>query len=447
MINNWGQLVILILINLMEIIIFYLLGCKLVNTKILPSDRQVKTITFIVLYGILIGGLAYAVETNNIDGYIFRIVGMIFMMMMLKFISRRIVTDIFLMFVISFLIVLFIQVPFWGVFSVLPLSEVHVSLLIQIFALLTALFLYFKSSLNHLFSLIERKVLLKLILFIITSIALALLFYMNYNYSIYSLFYFLILALLSLIGLSLVLIRLYYYTNKIPPKLHDVTNLMIGAHLTASSTTDIELVRKQLEECMELLRLQNKEIGQLEVKEGQERENILAFIEQKKAGRTEELEIISDINYYEEHKKIPLGIVVYMLGTLLDNAIDYTVAHKLETKPILIDLTVTNDYIKIKVSNPYEYKVTTEFRESFNNGYSTKLSHAHGKDGRGYGLSNLKKVVRKYNGIIYYGSEKQTSGNYLAIIIDIGDFSKLKDVNNDKPFKFKGNTYFLVNMK
>jgi|GEM_PF-4015652 len=64
------------------------------------------------------------------------------------------------------------------------------------------------------------------------------------------------------------------------------------------------------------------------------------------------------------------------------------------------------------------------------------------------GLSNIRKVMRNYEGIIYYGDEYQSDykSNYLTITLDIGYFSPYKDQLLNNFTNFQEGSLFLVKM-
>lgn len=446
---NILHLVLLMVINLMDFLMIYLLGNKLVNEeKVVFTKKSGRNmISFGLIYGILIGGIAYTVLYNNVDLYIFRIITTIALIFVSKLVSKESFLNAFLLYTIIFFIILFIQMPLNILLLSLSLEGFHISITGQIVSLIIIILLCLKVPIHYFYGLVQKNVLLKLILYTTMCIGSILLFSANYTYSISSVFFFLILIVLTMIGLGLVLVRISFYTNVVSKNLHDTSNLINGIHLTAHSTADINEIRKNLDACIELLQLQNSVLDVFEI--NQEKENILHFIQQKKEKQLKSIDIVTQITYIDAHQKVPLSIVIYMLGTLLDNTIEYVQQHQIKNKPIVVELTVMDDTVKIHVSNPYEKEVTDEFRKVFQQGRSNKLSHKGGRDGRGYGLSNLKSIVRKYGGIIYYGSEYhlEYEYTYLTISIEISCYSSYKSQVLVKSTSYGNKTLFLVKMK
>jgi len=424
---------------------FYLLGNKLINAKILFTQKAViKMIAFGLTYGILIGLLAYAVQYNNVNSYIFRFVGTVTLFFVSKTIAKNTYLDSFLLFTITYLIILTFQMPLNFLLTALSLKGFYIDVPGQILSLIITILLFWKISLYSFYSLVKHSIFMKLILYIAICIGYIIMSYANYRKTIVNVYLLIFISLIIAI-LSAEMVRIFSsYRKQISENLHDTKNLIGGIHMTAHSTTDINVIRKNLDECIGLLKLQNSVLDTYEINE--RKENILLFIQQKKEQVKKDLEVITKIEYIDGHEKVPLGIFVYMLGTLLDNAIEYMVQRQVQHKPILIELLIKGDTVEIHVSNPYETEVTEEFKQSFEKGYTTKSSHQRGREERGYGLSNLTRVARKYSGIIYYGSEYLTDYDYryLTITIEISCYSSWKAQEIDKSTSYGDKTLFLV---
>jgi len=109
---------------------------------------------------------------------------------------------------------------------------------------------------------------------------------------------------------------------------------------------------------------------------------------------------------------VPLSAIIYMLGVLLDNAIESGTK-----KEILIHISVAEESLFISVANEYEQKSNDDFEKMFEPRYSTKSS-----PGNGYGLSHLSQIVTGYGGEIglKYDYLEVQNCNYLTLIINIG---------------------------
>jgi len=110
-----------------------------------------------------------------------------------------------------------------------------------------------------------------------------------------------------------------------------------------------------------------------------------------------------------------------MTGVFLDNAIEYTLKHRLQ-QPIFVKVSVWEDAIQISVGNQYQRKESDDIVKMFKKGYSTKASN-----GRGFGLSNLLKIVEDYEGMIVANSEykPEYQCDYLTLTIEINPFTQV----------------------
>lgn len=102
-----------------------------------------------------------------------------------------------------------------------------------------------------------------------------------------------------------------------------------------------------------------------------------------------------------------------IVGNLLDNSIEYLLAHKdlLQKIFFYVENTVDMKGYIFKIGNPYK-KGDTRLEDLFNQGYSTKASA-----GRGYGLYIVRELVEGYNGSI----KAEVSGDVIEFIVEVSD--------------------------
>lgn len=91
-------------------------------------------------------------------------------------------------------------------------------------------------------------------------------------------------------------------------------------------------------------------------------------------------------------KMIPFSDIVELVGNLLDNALESTM--KNANKTIHFEIEEKENEVSFILSNPYEWIEG----ESFNN-YLIDGNSSKGKN-RGFGLTNVNKIVEKYHGFI-----------------------------------------------
>ena len=193
-------------------------------------------------------------------------------------------------------------------------------------------------------------------------------------------------------------------------QLHDIKNLLTSIHLSAYSTSDINVIRDELDKVLEIINIDNNIKN---IKEADYNQNILSHINQKKKNAIHyELLFLTDIEYYEPNAKVSFFVILYMLGVLLDNAIESGTK-----KAIIIKLFVIKESLYLSVSNEYKRKSAEDFNKMFQERYSTKEESIS----RGYGLSNLSKVVADYGGNILLKEEynKNQKSDYLTITIEV----------------------------
>jgi sensor histidine kinase regulating citrate/malate metabolism len=288
----------------------------------------------------------------------------------------------------------------------------HTALLAQVLSLIIIIMSYQRLPLHKVFNTIEREILLKLFVFLIICFYLLAFSYFSFDYFNITeyILYFALLLLLPAIGLLHTIKSIYFFTNKVPMQLHDVKNVLLGLHISAKGASDINSIKDELSKALEIIGIDDINI---ETIDGDTYFNsILSFINMKKKRSTKEIIFSNNIQYYESNAKIPLATILYMLGVLLDNAIDSGTK-----KVIFIKVHVSERYIEVTVSNEYTKKSTDDFENMFQERYTTKQENKT----HGYGLPNLSRVVRSFGGEIQleYSYNKEQEKNYLTFTIAI----------------------------
>jgi len=393
-----------VIISFLDCFMYYYLCNNLIEKK---SRLSVKTILIGILYGVVLGTLS-----NVVDGNAVRVIMTTIMFFILKFITGKKIQDLSIIFAIIYLCTALIQVLCLQAVSILGLeiNESYTFLLVQMLTAFITFLIYVKIPLYKLYNKIEKEILFKLLIFILAGVLLLTLFYYNFEYTASYVLYFSLLVIITFFGLFQTLKRILFYTNKVPMQLHDMKNLLMSIRLSAYSTSDINVIRGELDEVLEIIDIDsNKE----NIKVADYNQNILSFINQKKRNAVyDELPFLTDIGYYEPNSKVSFFVVLYMLGVLLDNAIESGTK-----KAIIIKVFVIKDSLYLSVSNEYKRKSADDFNKMFQERYSTKGEG----NSRGYGLPNLSKVVNTYNGEILLKEEylKEQKSDYLTISIEI----------------------------
>jgi signal transduction histidine kinase len=118
--------------------------------------------------------------------------------------------------------------------------------------------------------------------------------------------------------------------------------------------------------------------------------------------------LVSEINASLKVKSIREVDLVEIIGILLDNAIEASVAGD----TIYIKVERQDDELSIAVSNPHDALSATDFVRMFRRGYSTKTKSL---GSRGYGLANVKDIVNRYHGKLLTKNETISERNYVTI--------------------------------
>jgi len=392
-----------IVINVLDFYMFYYLCNNIVEKK---PKLSVKLIFVGISYGVALGGWL----SNIVDGNAARAIMTVIMILIFKFITKKKFPDVLIIFAITYLCIILIQILCLQLMNILKISEDYAFLLVGILTFIVVMYIYIKIPLHKLYNIIEKEILLKLLIFILAGMVLLTLFYYNFEYTSSYILCFSLLIIVTFFCLFQTLKRIFFYTNKIPIQLHDMKNLMMGIYISAHSTSDANVIRNEIDKILEIIDIDMNDIN---FNIDDYNQNVLSFINLKKSKvEYDKLAFLTDIGYYEPHAKVSFSVILYMLGVLLDNAIESGTK-----KAIIVKVYVIEESLYLSVSNEYNKKSTDDFNRMFQERYSTK-EETHS---RGYGLSNLSKVVTNYDGKILLQEEynKEQKSNYITIAIEI----------------------------
>jgi len=382
-----------------RVIICYYICHNLIEKK---PKLSINLVALGILCGVILGTMV-----NYLDSYTYRVIATLTMITIIKLLPKRKIHEVIIIYAIYFLIGVFIQIPLLLIISSAGLNQIYNFLLVQILSLLINMFLYLYVLLTKLLNKIE---LLKLLIFNLAIVSIVSLLYVNFDYTQSYLLYFSLLIVVTCICIYYTLKRVSYYTNEIPAQVHDIKNIITVLQILARNSPNKEF-KAELDTAIEILGL-DASIDDMEV-EGFNK-SILAIINKKQKNNIKESIIVSDIKYVETNPKVGFLAIGYMLGVLLDNAIETGTK-----KPILVKICIDSDSLIMSVANEYEKKYNDDFQRMFQRGNSSK-----GKDGRGHGLPNLSKFVYKHDGEIIPSHEynKKQECDYIIITIDMGNW-------------------------
>jgi hypothetical protein len=106
------------------------------------------------------------------------------------------------------------------------------------------------------------------------------------------------------------------------------------------------------------------------------------------------------------HRSLSESDWIDLLGILLDNALEASS----DGDTVYLQAEDEVNALLLLVSNPCPPISRTEMTEMFRRGWSTKADQ-----GRGYGLSNVRKMVEQHGGKIIVKNEEKNGQNYLTI--------------------------------
>lgn len=105
--------------------------------------------------------------------------------------------------------------------------------------------------------------------------------------------------------------------------------------------------------------------------------------------------------------KLRLYEWIEIIGVLFDNAVEEVRDKEKSLKKIKIELTETNEMISLKVANPAKKYSVSQLEQFFEEGYSTK------GDGRGLGLSRIRKLLSKQGSEISVENKEEDGQNLI----------------------------------
>ena len=272
-------------------------------------------------------------------------------------------------------------------------------------------------NLNKLFVLISHRLALKMVISILSLCALIIFMYiaLNYSYTTAPPFMIIPLGLLVVIistGLMHCLKIAHQYEIVMPEKYDDMKKILTLLNIKAECVQTVEELKGIIDSSIELLGIKVAE------PDAQPSENepidfkafIIANINSLKLNHESQVEVITNIQFFEPHKLVNAMKINYMLGTLLENALETNTEY-----PILIDILYTEHVLLVKVANETPFKEAREIKNMFAKGYSTK-----GKVARGFGLSKLKKLVESHQGSVVTSQEMNSKYqvNYISITLN-----------------------------
>ena len=359
-------------------------------------------------YGISTGTIFYWIGENPIAHVIFNIVSVPAFILVIKCVTKEKLLSAALVYALANIIGLSLQFPMVTALQILNLSFTpYASLIMQILSFMLITWFCQYLLLHEIFLFIKMNASMINIIFVFTMAISGFLIHIGFRLLLAYMWFLGAFGLMVLIGV----ISFYFitvYTMKLRDQIHDTGNLLTGLGFLLKTEKNLEKADQHYTQALERIGFDLPEMKSF--KAGKYEDNLLALIEHLKQKHKSKAEMIPNIKYYKSHGKVPIPIMVQMLGTLLDNTFETKTK-----KPIFVNITVTGTKLEITTTNESDRKTPNEINLMFGRKHSTK------KGDRGYGLPKLLKLVKSYGGDMdaHCGYQQAYNSYYLTITIKI----------------------------
>ena len=397
--------------NFLDLIMLYLVTHSLIGYKANVALKKLtwKASVLAVVYALAVGLFGYFVSI-----IIHNAVTTVLMLGIVHLIVKNVAVisfpDKVLIIIFHYLIGHAIIIPILIIINLLNLEFMQMNLLIYTLLVGAVFILCLKIKLDILFIFVSRKLLIKLMFFILVAIFVAAIALASFNLEqvIEYIALFIVLVAIIINCLYLTLKSAHEYMEVMPDVYHDTRELLSILKVKMRAIDDIDELKQLYIQVMELMDLEdNTEEASIQADfEGL----ILNTIETIKSDKNSHAQVMIDIDYYELHPIVTDIKIAYMLGILLKNAIE-----SLTQKPIFVEILSSGQAVMVKVANEAKHKSQEELNKMLVKSYSTKE-----KVGRGFGLAKLKRLVEKDKGKISIFQEfhSQEQANYLTVMIN-----------------------------
>lgn len=183
-------------------------------------------------------------------------------------------------------------------------------------------------------------------------------------------------------------------------------NAIVNLHVTVDNYD--ELVRRQSEYAEEI----QNDCGRQLLMLLKISDKVLAgFLYSKLVGINPDTRVDLNVLNFEIISSVSEHQLIEIIGTLVDNAVEASVG---DCRHIIIDLDSEEDRVIFEIRNMVNGITLGQVSRFFERGYSTKKS-----SGRGLGLYNARKIVKKHGGDITVSLEKINNQDYVCFRVEI----------------------------
>jgi len=407
---------ILILANLSDIIIYYLLPYKFLDEK--PPFLKGHFAGGIV-YGLIFGTLAYYIG----DYYLLQIIINIVLILMISRLHRKNSQikyyKIMLFFTLSFLVLGITRLPIFIIFFPFGFTRYILFSIVIFLNIAIILWLCTKQFLTSLYKRVSLDIFLQILMFItaIAIFSLLLLLDSLHSFTYYALF-------VKLIGFAVATLYqlvpiIYFHTKELPHLLHDRNIRLMSHHARIYAESECEKAQIATDEIIGKARLNPKSDGYVLDDYGQ---NIGAFIDNICDYYQTSMKFTTHLHYVAPHTTVTFDEMLYMIGILMSSAIQ----SGNENYPAFITVNCLKDLLLIKQSNGTTTKMTDEkISKMIQAGSSTK-EHCR----RGFGLYNLTEDrLKRVDGHLEISTfyDKEYQNEYIEFVITVDSIPQKSD--------------------
>lgn len=314
---------------------------------------------------------------------------------------------------IWFLIYAFLHVPFTPILLVINVfveNEISLGIIFYPIMVTALLILCQKADLNKLLVFILRKTVFKILIFLTAMLFFIILLTLN-NIRYLSEHSLIALPLLIPIlgGLIHAIKLIHKNTTIIPNNYHDAKKLLMLLDIKAEKATDIAELKEMLTESIDLMKLELPHASVTIPNTANTTFEIFIrhTIESIKVEKKFNTKILSNIQFSEKYDEINDIKFAYMMGLLLEHALD-----TLTKRPIFIKITSSKHKALIRVSCEYKFKKNLNDLEASLLG-NEAITHSKNH------LLKLKSLIDEHNGQVTITREKniQEQADYLSICL------------------------------
>ena len=412
MINNFYEYFLLVVINILDIGMLYYLTRNITTprnkwlnikepTKMPKLSFQI--IVLGILYGIIIGYFGYLFRGE----ILLRLIGIVVIWIIIMYIAKEKLKNAIIIYALLLATIGVVQS-----IVIIPMNWINIpsnyaAIIAQSFGFTMIIALYKKISLHKLFIFVKGRLSgVNFFLLMAFSISMSIAYFISHSYSSGPLIIILIIVLNTIS-----VYRFIVHAQKLNSKFHHTESVYEGLDYLLKTEDDLHKIQRHYTDTLKRIEF---EIPESNFQTGKHRENIIEFIESKKASRKAKMDIVKEVKFYFENRIVSLSMMIYMLGTLLNNAFDTKTK-----KPLFVDVKIAAHSLEITVSNASDNKSYIEIAQMFEDGSSSK------KGNRGYGLPNLSRVVKSYGGDIAVSCDykEEYKSYYLTMMIRIKQFN------------------------